>query len=218
VNNTAATPGAISTSEGWFTKGAYHNGAYYVGVDAENTLFQITLANGDTKPSTSQSVYSNINHGGADASRGGDLLFDSSGNIYVAGVNAAGNSAVFATETLANAENAAGTAWNQHTGLTDFFQLGGLGNGTRLYAAGFVSGTLNQVTNFTNPSGTAPTFTPLTLTSGGGSPSWVDLSDGVLPGPAIVPEPGTWVGGACLVVLACAQAIRRSRKTMKPQG
>ena len=54
VNNTSATPASTTLSDGWFTKGAFYQGSYYVGVDGDvksgtqNSLYQIKLGNGDT--------------------------------------------------------------------------------------------------------------------------------------------------------------------------
>lgn len=212
ANNTAAKPGAINTASGWFSRAGIYNGSYYAGIQGENSLFQINLSNGQT------SVYSNINHGGTSAIYGGDLVFDANGNMYISGdPNTNGTNHTIAEESLANAKSASGTAWNA-TNVTDYYQLGGLGGSPRLYSAqGADPYGLYSVTNFANPSGTTPTFTELTLTSGV-AVQYSDLSDAVLGGSIVVPEAttlGAGILGGALTVGAC---IRRGRKRRESQS
>jgi len=205
ATNTAAKPGAVNVGSGWFPRAAYYNGSYYVGIQGANTLFQIALGNGDTSASTSQSVYSNINHGGLSAVGGGDMVFDSSGNLYVSGTGSGGET--FGTTSLANAQNSSGSAWNAAS-VGDFYQLGGLGQSPRLYAGGGTSPFgLYQVANFSNPSGSAPIFTALTLTSGV-AVQYSDLSDGALGASIVIPEAGTWASGVFGILLTAGVCVR----------
>ena len=205
ATNTAAKPGAVNVGSGWLPRGAYYNGAYYLGIQSENSLFKIDLANGVTSASTSQSIYSNINHGGLSAVGGGDMVLDSSGNLFVSGTGSGGET--FGTTSLANAQNSAGSAWNA-TSVGDFYQLGGLGQSPRLYAGGGTSPfSLYEVTNFSNPSGSAPIFTALTLTSGV-AVQYSDLSDGALGASIVIPEASTWAGGVFGILLTAGVCVR----------
>lgn len=220
TNNMAATPASATLSDGWFTKGAFHNGSYWVGVDGDvnsgtrNSLYQITLGNGDNSLSTSQSIYSNISHGGGDASRGGDFVFDNSGNFYMVGLNTAINTAIFAKQSLANAQMAndnGSNMWNQNTSLSTFYQLGGLGQGPQRLYAGDSSNNLYQVTNFTNPSASAPVFSLITPGIGSLVVSFNDLADALLPY-QIVPESKMWIAGAFPILISIIDVVRRLRK------
>ena len=207
------TPATISCGSGWLPKAAYYNGAYYVGVQDEDSLIKITMGNGDFAASTGNQLYSLINHStnvNQSAGAGGDIVIDSSGNIYDAGDSYNGGSFtphVFATETLAHALDGSGTSgavWNSGT-VSSYYQLAGFGQISNLYAAG-TSTSLYQVTNYTNPSGTTPTFTALSGTS---LPVFTDLSDGSNHS-VILPEPGTMVGGIAGCGIVMFGLIRRS--------
>ena len=187
-------PGSMDVGAGWFTKGTFYNGSYYVGVQAStDNLVRLTLGPGENSVAVA-TVFTNINHGGANANAGGDLLI-SGGNLYISGRigNTLGSS--FATTSLANALNPAGSAWNVATdggAGTYYYQLAGLGGITNLYgfASGAGSPTFGQFTNYNNPSGAAPTFT----TIAGSSPViFADLSDGTSQS-IILPEPGNIAG------------------------
>ena len=230
VNNTAATPASSSVADGWFTKGAFYQGSYWVGVDqdvksgTQNSIYQITLGNGDTSASTSQSIYSNVSHGGVDASRGGDMVFDNAGNIYFMGIDKAQTTGTFAKQSLANAimpnDNGSNT-WDQNTSLTLLYQLGGLGQGPqRLYATD-QNNHLYQVTNFTDPAASAPIFTMISAGGGSHNTSFADLADSLLSAP-IVPEPKMWIAGAFPVLLSIVDLLRRcaanGRKVKRHNG
>ena len=214
ASDSGNTPATISCGSGWLPKAAYYNGAYYVGVQDEDSLIKISMGNGDFTASTGNQLYSLINHSTdvtKSAGAGGDIIIDSSGNLYDGGDSYNGGTFtphVFATETLAHALDGSGTTgavWNSGT-VGSYYQLGGLGQISNVYAAG-TTANLFRVTNYTNPSGTTPTFTALSGTS---LPTFTDLSDGANHS-IILPEPGTWAAGAsgCFAALA---AVLRKRK------
>jgi hypothetical protein len=210
---TPGDPGSVTTSAGWFTKGMLYQGAYYVGIQGatNNNLLKFTL-NGNQTAFSGTQTYTLINHGGADASNGGDMVVDSNGNFYISGRNAAGTFSTFATTTLSNALSTTGTAWNSGTSAdinANYYQLAGMGQLGRVY--GIRSGTFGQLNNFTNPSAAAPTFTTLTG-SLGTTVSFADLSDG-LNHTLVVPEPSTVGAGIAGLGLAAYTALRGRRKS-----
>ena len=212
ASDSGNTPATISCGSGWLPKAAYYNGAYYVGVQDEDSLIKISMGNGDFSASTGNQLSSLINHSTdvtKSAGAGGDIIIDSSGNLYDGGDSYNGGTFtphVFATETLAHALDGSGTTgaiWNSGT-VGSYYQLGGLGQIANVYAAG-TTANLFRVTNFTNPSSTAPTFTSLSGTS---LPTFTDLSDGANHS-LLLPEPGTWAAGAAGCIAALATVIRR---------
>ena len=210
-------PGSQGIQAGWFTKGMFYSGTYYAGIQTatSDNLVAFKLGTGENSV-TGTTVYTNISHGGADASQGGDIVVSSSGQFYLSGRNLGSTTSSFATETFANALNASGSTWNAVTSSTSatlyYYQLAGLGQIPRLYAA-MSSGTFGQLTNFTNPSGTVPTFTGLS----GSNFVYADLSDGTSGG-ITTPEPSTWGVGivACLAVSGVIS--RRKRDASEPPG
>ena len=202
-------PGSANVGAGWFTKGTYYNGAYYVGVQAStNNLVSLTLGPGENSVTTA-TVFTNINNGGASANSGGDMVI-SGGNLYISG--RVGSGSTFATTTLANALNPVGSAWNNITSGsagTYYYQLAGLGQITNLYgfASGAATPTFGQFTNYNNPSGSAPIFTTIS----GTSPVIVaDLSDGAIQS-ILVPEPAATGAGIICAMAAMAEYVRRRR-------
>jgi len=211
ASDSGNTPATISCGSGWLPKAAYYNGAYYVGVQDEDSIIKISMGNGDFTASTGNQLYSLINHSTdvtKSAGAGGDIIIDGSGNLYDGGDSYNGATFtphVFATETLAHALDGSGTTgavWNSGT-VNSYYQLAGLGQISNVYAAG-TTANLFQVTNFTNPSGTTPTFTALSGTS---LPTYTDLSDGANHS-IILPEPATWAAGAAGCIAALAAVVR----------
>ncbi len=211
VIGSGGAPGSVNVGAGWFTKGTFYNGSYYVGIQSStNNLVRLTLGPGENSVS-SASVFTNINHGSADANDGGDLII-SGGNLYISGRINGSNGSTFATTTLANALNPAGAAWNAATdGSTGslYYQLAGLGQISRLY--GFYSGastpTFGQITNYLNPSGLTPTFTTISGTS---AVIYADLSDGASQS-ILLPEPGTISAGLICGLAVAAEYFRRRK-------
>lgn len=211
VIGSGGAPGSVNVGAGWFTKGTFYNGSYYAGIQSStNNLVRLTLGPGENSVS-SATVFTNINHGGANANDGGDLII-SGGNLYISGRTNGSNGSSFATTTLANALNPAGAAWNAATdGSTGslYYQLAGLGQISRLY--GFYSGastpTFGQITNYLNPSGLTPTFTTISGTS---AVIYADLSDGASQS-ILLPEPGTISAGLICGLAIVAEYFRRKK-------
>lgn len=205
-------PGSSSVGAGWFTKGTFYNGYYYAGIqtNTSNNIVRFTLA-ANQNSVTGTTVYTQIHHGGDDASQGGDMVFDSNGNLYISGRYSDGSGSTFATETLANAINTSGSSWNDATIGSDalYYQMAGMGQIPRLYgyqansAGGSLTGTFGQFSNFTNPDATTPTFT----TIGGAITKYADMSDGANKS-QITPEPSTWAAGAIASAMAVTALFR----------
>jgi len=207
VIGSGGAAGSTNVGAGWFTKGAFYNGSYYVGIQSTNNLVQLTLAANENSVTTA-TVATNINHSGADASEGGDLVI-SAGTLYVSGAN--GSASAFATETLANAMSSSGTAWNAASSSTrsDYYQLAGLGGIPQLFGYSGNTDQFGQFTNFTNPGTTTPTFTVITGTS---PVLFADMSDGSNHS-IITPEPGTVGAGIIGSLAVLAMCLRRRSRT-----
>ena len=209
VIGSGGAPGSPNVGAGWFTKGTFYNGAYYAGIQAStNNLVQLTLGPGENSVTTA-TVFTNTNNGGATANSGGDMVI-SGGNLYISG--RVGSGSTFATTTLANALNPAGSAWNDITSAsagTYYYQLAGLGQITNLYgyASGAATPTFGQFTNYTNPSGSAPTFTTISGTS---PIIFADLSDGAIQS-ILLPEPAATAAGIVCAMAAIAEYVRRRK-------
>ena len=206
VIGSGGAAGSPQVASGWFTKGAFYNGSYYVGIQSStDNLVQFTLAANENSV-TKGTVYTNINHGGPSASTGGDLVI-SNGTLFMSGETSSGGS-TFATETLANALNSSGTAWNSVTSssTSQYYQLAGLGGISQLF--GFASGsssTFGQFTNFNDPSAGGLTFTTI---SGSSGVIFADMSDGSNHS-IVTPEPATVGVGIFGCVAVLGVAIRR---------
>lgn len=211
VIGSGGDPGSPNVGSGWFTKGTFYNGSYYAGIQGStDNLVRLTLGPGENSVATA-TVFTNINHGGANANTGGDLVI-SGGNVYISGRINNTSGSTFATTSLANATNPAGSAWNAATSGgagTYYYQLAGLGGITNLYgfASGAGSPTFGQFTNYSNPSGSAPTFTTIAGTS---PVIFADLSDGTQTS-ILLPEPGNIAAGIAGIVVAIAETIRRTK-------
>ena len=211
VIGSGGDPGSKNVASGWFTKGTFYNGSYYVGIQSStDNLVQLSLGPGENSV-TASTVFTNINHGGASANTGGDLVI-SGGNVYISGRIDSTAGSTFATTSLANALNSGGSAWNAATngGAGNFYyQLAGLGGITNLYgfASGAGSPTFGQFTNYNNPSGAAPTFTTISGTS---PIIFADLSDGTHTS-ILLPEPGNIAAGILGILVAVAETVRRSK-------
>ncbi len=211
VIGSGGDPGSPQVASGWFTKGGFYNGSYYAGVQSStDNLVQLTLGPGENSV-TSATVYTNINHGGASASTGGDFVING-GNIYISGRMNTGAGSTFATTTLANATNSSGTAWNainDGASAQYYYQLAGLGQITHLYgfASGAGSPTFGEFTNYNDPSGSAPVFTTI---SGMSPVIFADLSDGSSSS-IILPEPANVVAGIFGGMIALFEFVRRLR-------
>jgi hypothetical protein len=208
VIGSGGDPGSQNVGSGWFTKGTFYNGSYYAGVQqSTNNLVRLTLGPGENSVTTAQ-VYTNINHGGANANTGGDLVI-SGGNLYISGRIDGTSGSSFATTTLANATNGAGSSWNAVTDAGNgqyYYQLAGLGQITNLYgfASGTGSPTFGQLTNYDDPSVTTPTFT----TIAGTSPIiFADLSEGSNQS-ILLPEPAQTAAGIVCAVAALFEFVR----------
>src|SRR5580765_8403075 len=82
VIGSGGNPGSPNVASGWFTKGTFYNGSYYAGIQSStNNLVQLTLGPCENSVTTA-TVFTNINHGGASANTGGDMVI-SGGNIYI---------------------------------------------------------------------------------------------------------------------------------------
>lgn len=211
VIGSGGDPGSSTVGSGWFTKGTFYNGSYYVGIQSStDNLVRLALGPGENSV-TAATVFTNINHGAANANTGGDLVI-SGGNVYISGRIGATSGSTFATTSLANALNPAGSGWNDITsGGTGayYYQMAGLGGVTNLYgfASGAGSPTFGQFTNYTNPSGSAPIFTTISGTS---PVIFADLSDGALQS-IILPEPGNVAAGIVGIIIAVVEAVRRRK-------
>lgn len=218
VIGAGGNPGSPNAGSGWFTKGTFYNGAYYVGIQGStDNLVRLNLGPGENSV-TSATVFTNINHGAANANTGGDLVI-SGGTLYISGRIGNTSGSTFATTSLANATNAAGSGWNDVTSAgagTYYYQLAGLGGITNLYgfASGAGSPTIGQFTNYSNPSGTTPTFTTISGTS---AVIFADLSDGTHQS-ILLPEPGTVAVGIFAGLLALVEIVRRVRSQRCSSG
>jgi hypothetical protein len=217
VIGSVGAPGSPNVGAGWFTKGTFYNGSYYAGIQSStDNLVQLTLGPGENSVTTA-TVYTNINHGGTTANNGGDMVI-SGGTLYISGRTLGSNGSTFATTSLANATNAAGAAWNfrnDGSAGTYYYQLAGLGQITNLYAfySGAATPTFGQLTNYTNPSGSAPIFTTIAGTS---PVIFADLSDGSLQS-ILVPEPAATAAGIICAFAAIAQYVRRKKSCISRQ-
>ena len=211
TTETPTTPGTTTVASGWMCRGAYLNGAYYIGVQNEDTMVKLTLAANEVGATTQTNVYSGINHNSTNtAGQGGDYVISSGSTIYVAGQYTSGTSFyTFASETLANAEaGTSGSAWTSGT-VSNYLQLAGLGGITNMYAIVGATGTLNIVNNFQNPS--AVSTTPMTLTSGSLT-TYTDLSDGGSIASIVTPEPATLGAGIAGCAAVLVAIVRRRQK------
>ncbi len=217
---TSATLPATTVGSGYLPRSAYYNGAYWLGVQNNDTLVQFPITGTTTKSYSAVNQFSNFDHTSTTTLGGGDFVIGSNDVIYGSTVLSSANT--FFRQSVSNATNSSGAAWTSFNidssipfATQGSIQVAGLGQSAAgdLYVISSSGKNVYLVNGYDNS--TAPTFTQ--IGSSGAVPiTMTDLSI-IVTTPLPVPEVSNVVACGALLAAGAVEGLRRHRRRNRKQ-